>query len=329
LNWYLRRALTFKIIHYKIKIIEVKTMNPMAITIGGLATGLLLQQKRDLSTKIPSFLTKYAIWVALPAMILYQIPSLSYTGDLLVTIIMPWSIVIFGAALVLLLSKILKWSKSVTGAMLLAVPLGNTSFFGIPMITLLLGEEYAVYGIMYDQFGSFLAVATYGAVVIATYSGSEQPTLSVILKKIFTFPPFVALLTALSLGDLLTPLVESGILLIFGSTMVPAMMIAIGLKLKLTPAKGEMTPFVIGLVCRLLLFPMITLMTCVVIGCQSEVIGVAVLESGMPSMLTASVLAMSAGLAPQLVASLIGWGMLISFVTLPILSVLIKIVLMW
>lgn len=299
-------------------------MHSMAITIGGLATGLLLQQKRDLSTKIPIFLTKYAIWVALPAMILHQIPSLAYTGDLLVTIIMPWSLVLLGAALIFFLARLLKWSKSVTGAMLLAVPLGNTSFFGIPMISLLLGEEYAVYGIMYDQFGSFLAVATYGAVVIAAYSGSEQPTVSVILKKIFTFPPFVALLAALALGDLLSPIVESGLLFLFGSTMVPAMMIAIGLQLKITPAEGEMVPFAVGLVCRLVLFPMITLLTCLAIGCKSAVIGVAVLESGMPSMLTASVLAMSAGLAPQLVASLIGWGMLLSFVTLPVLSIMIK-----
>ena len=303
-------------------------MNPMAITIGGLATGLLLQQRKDLSTNIPDFLTKYAIWVALPAMILHQIPSLSYTRDLLVTIIMPWSMVIIGGALVLFLSRLLGWSKSVTGAMLLAVPLGNTSFFGIPMITLLLGEEYAVYGIMYDQFGSFLAVATYGAVVIAAYSGAEHPTISVIVKKIFTFPPFIALLTALALGDLLNQIVESGVLLLFGSTMVPAMMIAIGLKLKITPAKGEMIPFTIGLTCRLLLFPLITMLACLVIGCRSEVIGVAVLESGMPSMLTASVLAMSAGLAPQLVASLVGWGMLLSFITLPILSIMIKAFLM-
>src|SRR5690625_5558692 len=86
------------------------------------------------------------------------------------------------AFLVWLTARWLRWSRSVTGAMLLIVPLGNTSFMGIPLIEALLGTEALPYAILYDQFGTVIALNTYGVLVAAWYGG-QKPAWSSLLRS--------------------------------------------------------------------------------------------------------------------------------------------------
>lgn len=52
---------------------------------------------------------------------------------------------------------------------MLTVPLVNAGFVGIPLIEALLGTDAVPYAILYDQFGTFLALNTYGILVAAYY----------------------------------------------------------------------------------------------------------------------------------------------------------------
>ena len=53
------------------------------------------------------------------------------------------------------------------------------------------------------------------------------------------------------------------------------------------------------------------------LGASQELTRVAVFESAVPPMITAGALAMMAGLAPDLAAALVGYGVLLGLVTLP------------
>ena len=52
-------------------------------------------------------------------------------------------------------------------------------------------------------------------------------------------------------------------------------------------------------------------------GLQDKMLQVSVLESAMPTMITAAALAISHQLAPRLAAALVGYGILLSLATLP------------
>jgi predicted permease len=52
-------------------------------------------------------------------------------------------------------------------------------------------------------------------------------------------------------------------------------------------------------------------------GLHGELLQVNVLESAMPSMITAAALAISHRLAPRLAAALVGYGIVLSLLTLP------------
>ena len=260
------------------------------------------------------------IYISLPALILIKIPQLVFSKDLLVPTLMPWGMLVFSAALVLLLAKSLHWDRATTGCLLLLVPLGNTSFLGIPMTRAFFGEQATPYALIYDQLGSFLALATYGSLILVLYGkGSRRPSLHTVSKKIVTFPPFVALVFAFLLRPVAHPPIITEILDMLAATLIPLVMIAVGYQLQLKMDKTVLAPLSLGLVIKLIVAPLAALLFTRLIGLDGELVRVSIFEAGMPPMVSAGALAILDDLAPQLAAALVGIGIILSFVTLPML----------
>jgi len=280
---------------------------------------MFLQRLNVFAENAPLTLNLYVIWIALPALVLYQVPRLSFSTDLLILFWMPWLMTAFGALLVWGASRLFHWSTEVTAVLLLTVPLGNTSFLGIPMIEAFFGSDHVPYGIFYDQFGSFLLLSSYGSLILALYSKQRQSIVGV-AKRVFSFPPFIALLTALCFSKFLQQEAIVTSVSMIGASLVPVVMFAVGLQLKIKLAPGQTLPFCYGLSVKLLLMPFAALLLCQFMGIETEASNIAIFESGMPPMVTAGAMAMSAGLAPRLAAALVGWGILLSFATLSLLA---------
>lgn len=288
-----------------------------------LTGGLILQHFPIFNRDAPLALNLYVIWFALPALILRQVPELAFNSDLLICVVMPWLMVGLGVILVKIGSFLFRWSRRIEGGLMLMVPLGNTSFLGIPMITAFFGGEMVPYGILYDQFGSFIALSTYGTIILAVYSSRERQKPLVLFRKIFTFPPFIALLLALIFQTPLQFAPLQSALQTLGSSLVPVVMFAIGLQLKIKLAPGQLLPFSYGLFSKLIIAPLVALLFCKGLGIGSAAATISIFEAGMPPMVTAGALAISGGLVPELVAALTGWGIVFSFFSLALLSLLL------
>ncbi|MEG3640533.1 AEC family transporter [Magnetococcus sp. PR-3] len=263
-----------------------------------------------------AILNQYVIHISLPALVLWQVPKLPFSTELLAPLLMPWLLLIITAGLVLMVAKLLHWSRPLTGGMLMVVPLGNTSFVGVPLIEALYGGHGVPYAILYDQTGTFLALATYGAVILAAYHGDGMPGFKPTVRKILTFPPFLSLIGALILRFTYNPPFLEFYLQKLAETLVPVVMVAVGLSFKLRPPPGESLELGIGLLLKLVVTPLVALAICLVMGWQGVAAEVTVLEAGMPSMITAGALAMAAGFAPQVMAAMVGWGIVLAFGTL-------------
>jgi hypothetical protein len=237
---------------------------------------------------------------------------------------MPWTMLALTAAAVLLLARFFRWPRQTAGSLLLLAPLGNTSFLGFPMVTSLLGEAALPYAVIYDQLGSFLGLATWGSVVIALYGqGAERPTAAAVARKIATFPPFLALLAALALRPLGYHQAVARLVDALAATLVPVVMVAVGCQLRVRVGRAAVGPLVAGLGLKLVAAPLAALALCRALGFEGPAAATAVLEAGMPPMISAGALALLAGLAPELSAALVGRGVLGSFVTLPALASLL------
>jgi len=262
-------------------------------------------------------LNLYVIYLALPALTLQQVPRLNFSDNILSPLIMPWLVILFSGAAVLLLCKLMNWSKETTGSLLLMVPLGNTSFLGIPMVEQFFGSAAIPYAVLYDQFGSFLALSTYGTLILAIYGSGARPNLLSILKRIFLFPPFIALIIALCMYGKSYPEWLSTLFSMGAASMVPVVMVAIGFQMRLLLPKDELLSLAGGLTIRLLLTPIVFLYCCKIAGLSSPATLVSLFETAMPPMVTAGALASIAGLKPRLSSAMAAYGILFAFFSLP------------
>ncbi len=261
-------------------------------------------------------LNRFVIYVSLPALVLQLLPKLRWEPGLYVLVLTPWLLLAVGAGCVLLAARWFGWSRQVLGALLLCVPLGNTSFLGFPLLTALLGPQSVRFGVLYDQLGSFLIVSTYGLYVLARFSGEAVPSAASVARRVLRFPPFMALCAGLLVAwtGWQYPPALSALLSRVGDTLVPLAMFAVGLKLQLRPPK-QYAALAFGLGVKLVALPLCALGLVRALGAAALPAKVAVLEAGMPAMITAGALAMLAGLAPELSAALVGYGIVLSLVT--------------
>lgn len=289
-------------------------MGNLVVILLCLGVGLALQHHKRLPENMPQSLNTYVIYVALPALILFEIPHLKLNADALIPVAFAWLLMIFSAAAVWFLARIFEWDRGTTGALLLTVPLGNTGFLGIPLIEALLGKDAIPYAILYDQFGTFVALNTFGSFFAAYYSGQAGSARD-LFKTIISFPPFLALLLALiSLFFTQTAWISQALARI-SSTLVPVVMVSVGMQWRLKTDVRDRVPLFVGLVLCLLVTPGVAWAILWFLGWHQLSAQVVVLEAAMPAMISAGVLAINYNLAPRLASSLVGYGLLISLVT--------------
>jgi malate permease and related proteins len=282
-----------------------------------LLLGVLLGHLRVLPERTADVLDTLLIRVALPGLILAVVPGIEVDAELLVPVVAAWGTLLLLAGLVWAISRVARLDAATTGTLLLVVPLANTSFLGYPAVEALLGVDHLPAAVVYDQLGTFLALATYGAVVAARYGRASSPGPRDIATRVVTFPPFMAVVLGFALVPVGLPGPVDAVASQLGATVTPLAMLAVGLRLHLGP--GEWRPGLLAgaLTLRLLLAPAVVLAVAAAVGGQGTVWSASVLEAAMPPMVTASVLASQAGLDGRLGARLVGVGVLVSMATLP------------
>lgn len=302
-------------------------MNAMLLILAYLAIGLVLKRTNALPVNSGQVLNQYVINVAVPAMILLHLPHLEMGQEVLLPALMPWVLFPVSIGLVLLFSKLLGWDRELTGALLIVVPLGNTSFLGFPMVEAFFGSAGLPYAVIYDQVGSFIALAFFATLFAAIYGNrdnqQERPTVASIVKKLLTFPPVLALAVAVLFGMKSYPGVLDTLITSLAATLVPVVMIAVGFQLHFRILRADLVPFSIAMVIKLLLLPLLALGIMLSFGWQGLAAQVTVLEAAMPFMITGGAVAISAGLKPRLVASLIGYGVIAGLITVPIWALIL------
>jgi malate permease and related proteins len=292
-------------------------MEQFIFIIALLAIGILLQ-KTDAPIDFAKSLNFFVIYVSLPATVLLQVPKIHFDLSALGVILLPWLLLPIVITIVIVMTR--NHPPHVRAALLLVMPLGNTSFVGIPIVHTLLGEEAIPYVLMYDQFGTFLILSLYGAAVIARYeSGTFHKRL--IMKKMLLFPPFIILVFVLIIGAM--PIITQPYLQTLSSTLVPLALVSVGYSMKFG-GDVDYGLFTQSLVLKLIIMPLIAFGILFAMGTDPLAMKTAVLESGMPSMITAGALAIAAGFAPELSAALVGYGIFVSLVTLPIITYLLE-----
>ncbi|HBK45946.1 MAG TPA: malate permease [Xanthomonadaceae bacterium] len=288
-----------------------------ALILAMLGLGLLFARLRALPENTADVLNRVVLYVCLPASVLAYVPRLQLDGSLVGLMVSPWLLAVAATALVWGCSRLFGFRREEHAALLMCVALTNSSFIGFPMVRALLGDHALPYAVVYDQFGTFVLLSTFGLYVLARYSGDAPPTTRTIVLRVLRFPPVWALLFALTLMPAQPPQWIGAGLKSLADAMLPLVMLAVGFSLQLRLPADELRPLGVGLALKLLVLPALSLPLSWALGMQGEMLRVNVLETAMPSMITAAALAISHRLAPRLAAAMVGYSILLSLLTLP------------
>ncbi len=295
-----------------------------------LIAGILCKRVRQFPSHTTQALNAFIIYISLPGLVLSQLPkllvNLDFSSNWWLPASMAWICFIISFIVISFIGKKLGWKDAKIGALILTAGLGNTSFVGIPLLEAIIGPEAVPIGILADQPGSFLVLSTLGIIVAAFYSGAKI-TPAFMARRIFTFPPFIALIASFvwffiwgihnPTGlDPLIPAFEK-----IGSTLVPLALFAVGLQLQFDLAlfRRRWVPLTIGLTLKLIIFPALFAFFFIkVMGVRDLIAHVIILESAMATMITGAVVANEFNLDSELANLMVGLSIPVSLISVPL-----------
>ncbi|HEV8693702.1 MAG TPA: AEC family transporter [Lysobacter sp.] len=289
-----------------------------ALVLAMLVLGYLFQRLQVLPAGAAQTLNLVVLYVCLPAAVLRYAPRLHLEPALIGVAAVPWLLLLATLLTVGVLARWLKFRDEERAVLLLTVALGNTSFLGYPLTRALIGEHALPYAVVYDQFGAFLILSTFGLWVLARYGGEHKPTTRDMLLRVAKFPPLWALAAGFTVMPAEPPTWIAGGLQRLSDALLPLAMLTIGLSVRLALPRDELRPLVSGLLLKLALMPALALLLVPLLGLHGAMARTTVLESAMPPMVTAGALAIAHGLAPRLAAAMVGYGVLLGLLTLPL-----------
>lgn len=212
---------------------------------------------------------------------------------------------------------LLRWESTRRRALLLSVLVVNAGNFGLSVVLFAFGPDAQARAMVY-----FVTTAVLGNILgtaIAAGGGSLRQTLVRVARVPMVYATIAALIvTALSL---VVPELLMRPISLLGGAAVPAMLLILGMQLThsvgaLRENVGAMT---LATALRLLVAPIFAIVIARVTQVQGITRQACMLQSGMPSGVTSTILALEYDLAPEIVTSTVFFSTLCSALTLSVL----------
>ncbi|MGJ0320343.1 AEC family transporter [Aliarcobacter cryaerophilus] len=265
-------------------------------------------------------LVDFIIYFSLPAIVFSKIYPLELDTKILWLIFMFMAIIFFNLFLSYCVGKMMRLNRVTLATFMIMATFGNTSFIGFSYIDAFYGQDYIVYGVIYDIFGSFLLLVSVGMIIITWGSGRKNSILN-ISKSIFLFPPMIIFFITIFAKNFEVPKFIIYTSQNLGSTLVPIAMIAIGMKLELKHIFSRLHIVTVAVVLKMLIIPIIILFTFKYFyGVDETWVKVTLIEVAMPPMTMAAVLAIKGGLDEKIAINSLVLGVIVSLFTITLFT---------
>lgn len=265
-------------------------------------------------------LVDFIIYFSLPAIVFSKIYPLQLDTKILWLILMFMAIIFFNLFLSYCVGKMMRLNRVTLATFMIMATFGNTSFIGFSYIDAFYGQDYIVYGVIYDIFGSFLLLVSVGMIIITWGSGRKNSVLN-ISKSIFLFPPMIMFIITIFAKNFEIPKFLIYTSTNLGATLVPIAMIAIGMKLELKHIFTKLHIVTVAVVLKMLIIPIIVLFVFKYFyGIDETWVKVTIIEVAMPPMTMAAVLAIKGGLDEKIAINSLVLGVIVSLFTITLFT---------
>lgn len=283
-----------------------------------LALGRVLAGVRRLPRDTSSALIGWVLYVAWPAAALQSAQSVRLDGPLLGGVACLWGL--FAVAIVAVAIAIIGFGlrRPTAGAVLLASGAGSTAGFALPFIEQYCGAACVASAIVLSVLGGALAFSVLGVTASCVLS-QGRVCLTVIARRIVTFPPLVGLGLGLILPATALPDFAPMAMHDLAATLAPIAIVSVGMYLRCLPERKRLAPIAAALSFKLVLAPAAVLLGVALIGPELQSFGkLLVLLAATPPLISAVAVAREYELEPELSAQTAAFGATLALVTLPL-----------
>lgn len=220
-----------------------------------------------------------------------------------------------------LICRLCRMPRRISGAIILASAFPNATYLGLPVLQTTFGDWARSVAIQYDLFASTPLLFTVGVLVAQHYGDSDSAAGAGFLKKLIRIPPLWAAIIGSALNLLSVPLDSNLeiILNMLGDTVIPLMLVALGLSLQWRSISiRQLAPLIMVSGIQLLLTPLLVWQLAKVLGLEGDLLSAVVLEAAMPSMVLGLVLCDRFRLDTTIYALAVTVTTLLSLLSLPL-----------
>ncbi|WP_028295991.1 AEC family transporter [Olivibacter sitiensis] len=289
----------------------------------GLIAGRLFRYFKAIPADNHKGINAWILYIALPAVSFKYLPKVQWTTDMILPAITPIIVALGGYLAVSVYSKKKNLSVNTEGAMKLAAGFCNTSFIGFPLIMAYYSEQDLSVAIITDQV-SFMLVSTLAITTAVTSSGKGKVTASLLLRKLFTFPPLIGCIAALTLPRLFDMSAFDDFFDKLAGTVGPLALFSVGLQLRFDGWQEEIKNILFIHGYKLLVAPALVLLVAYFMKAPHDISKISVFEAAMPTLITSGIIAEEYNLNPKFVSLTIGTGIILGFITTGFWYVVLK-----
>lgn len=265
-------------------------------------------------------LIEFILYFSLPAIVFNKIYPLTIDERVIGLIIMFCIIILINLLIAYLVGKMMRLNKVYLSTFIIMASFGSTSFIGFSYIDAFYGQNYIIYGLIYDIFGTFLILVSIGMMIINWGSNKKNSYLS-IFKSIFLFPPLIMFIITIFAKNFHVPNYIISASNTIGLTLVPLAMIAIGMRLELKNIFARFHIVSVAILLKMIVIPILVLIAFKLsYGIEQTWVKVTIIEAAMPPITMAVILAIKGGLDEKIAINTLVLGVILSLVTITIFT---------
>lgn len=267
-------------------------------------------------------LVRFVIYVALPALIVLILVGAELDGALILVPVAAFAIHGILLGLSWAATRIWGMERPRAGALMVATAVGNTGFFGLPLIAAS-GDDYSLpAAVMYDTLATGLITWTSTVAVSTAYGRADhEPKVSPgELGRALLLPPNWALAIGLLLnaaGVETLPLLVERPLELLAAAVLPLTMIYAGLMIDLRGLPRLWGEVSYASVVRLGVATVIGFGVATALGLSGDILNTVVIMAAMPTAMMSLVIGARSGLRADVLAAAVVVTTLLSTLTLP------------
>lgn len=162
--------------------------------------GMVFKSTKSIHPDAHKGINTWILYLALPAVSFKYLPKVQWSLEMLFPVFSTLLIAVGSLYFMKYYAKAKNYSSRSRRTLEIASGYSNTSFIGFPLIAAFYDEKLLSIAIISDQT-MFLVLSTLG-IISALKGGSKGGSISTkfILKRLFTFPPFIGCVSALVLS---------------------------------------------------------------------------------------------------------------------------------